>query len=293
MKSFSSYLMSGYYRGVEPSLVLLRRYSRGCAWKKPFHHITLDLDCSRPDAREVEHVFRRTLCVARRYDIRFQGGEHENTALRPVAMMLDLEKCGDPEGLHRLLKERSSSNLYKIRKAQRSGLVAKRFALPNYVFDVHAVKTSMMLRSCGPVLAFWFLKPSDISPPAEVARPVPVPRYPTHWTMWWGAFLPEPGHLNGRLESDERLVGYIKIQRCGNVVHYLDIMGHRSFLKSNIMLLLHYHVACWLLRGDEPASSKVRAIWYGGLEQGGTGLLTWKRRAGFEPVTVTVESTLN
>ncbi len=66
----------------------------------------------------------------------------------------------------------------------------------------------------------------------------------------------------------------------------LDLMGHRDHLANGVMLLMHVYIAQWLLRAETPAARGARAIWYGALEHGGEGLLTWKRRAGFAPVRV-------
>src|SRR5690606_37173567 len=103
--------------------------------------------------------------------------------------------------------------------AERLGYQVARFALPMHVHDVHAVKTSMAVRSGGPVLARWLLKPGHIAEPARSACSVPEPDCATHWTLWWGVFLPEPGHRNGPLQTDRRLVAYVKLARCGDIVH--------------------------------------------------------------------------
>lgn len=79
-------------------------------------------------------------------------------------------------------------------------------------------------------------------------------------------------------------MAYTKLARSGELVHYLDLMGHRDHLADGIMLLMHVHIAQWLLHADTPPARGARAIWYGALEHGGEGLLTWKRRAGFAPV---------
>lgn len=81
-------------------------------------------------------------------------------------------------------------------------------------------------------------------------------------------------------------MAYTKLARSGELVHYLDLMGHHDHLANGVMLLMHVYIAQWLLRAETPAARGARAIWYGALEHGGEGLLTWKRRAGFAPVRV-------
>jgi hypothetical protein len=158
-----------------------------------------------------------------------------------------------------------------------------------YVFDLHEIKTSLWFRSGGPVIACWLLRPDDLAMPAETFVAPTMPECPTHWTIWWGVFLPEPGHMSGSCQTNERLVAYIKLTRCGEVVQYLDIMGHRDHLKSGVMMLMHARIVSWLQTGAEPCSFGVKAIWYGALEHGGPGLVTWKRRAGFFPTRVRLQ----
>src|SRR5690606_16812472 len=149
------------------------------------------------------------------------------------------------------------------------GLPGRTVCSPMHVHDVHAVKTSMAVRSGGPVLARWLLKPAHIASPASSPMPVPVPACATHWTTWWGVFLPEPGHHNGALRTDRRLVAYVKLTRCADVVHYLDIMGHKDHLPHGVMPFMHAAIVNWLLDAAEPCAAGVRAVWYGALEHGG------------------------
>ncbi|MCD0505615.1 hypothetical protein, partial [Bordetella petrii] len=205
---------------------------------------------------------------------------------RATPMLLDLQRCADRAGFDSALHQRSKRTLSKIRRARQLGYRVERFELSTHVHDVHAVKTSMAVRSGGPVLARWLLKPGHIAPPASAPVAWHAPECATHWTVWWGVFLDEPGHHNGVLRTDRRLVAYVKLTRCGEVVHYLDLMGHKDHLPHGVMPLMHTSIVHWLLDAAEPHAAGVRAVWYGALEHGGTGLQTWKKRAGFEPARV-------
>ena len=55
------------------------------------------------------------------------------------------------------------------------------------------------------------------------------------------------------------------------------------------MPLMHATIVHWLLDAAEPAAAGVQAVWYGALEHGGQGLLTWKKRAGFAPMRVALQ----
>jgi hypothetical protein len=215
------------------------------------------------------------------------GGASETglkRALRITPTAVDLDRFPDYAAYEALVRKRSSRTLPKARKAREAGYAVKRFPLTGHVHDVHAVKTSMKTRAGGPVLDYWFLKPEDIAVPAD--RPAKLKRPPcdNHWTQWWGVFLPEPGHAQGAVTVDERLVAYVKVNRRGGVAHYADIMGHADHLGANVMILLHLELMRWLLDSGEPMTRGVRAVLYGALEHGRDGLLVWKKRAGFEPV---------
>ena len=99
-----------------------------------------------------------------------------------------------------------------------------------------------------------------------------------------------PDHHNGSLATSERLVAYTKLARAGELTHYVDLMGHRDHLADGVMLLMHTHISQWLLNAQTPAAQGVGAVWYGALEHGVDGLVTWKRRAGFAPVQVHLQS---
>jgi hypothetical protein len=204
-------------------------------------------------------------------------------ALRITPTVVDLARYSDPAAFEATLRRRSSRTPAKIRKAREAGYAVKRFPVAAHVQDVHAVKTSMRMRAGGPVMDYWFLKPGDIAEPAKGPVRLKRPACGNHWTQWWGVFLPEPGHAQNGVTVDERLVAYVKASRRGEVVHYADIMGHADHLGANVMALLHHEIMAWLLGSGDPMAAGVRAVLYGALEHGREGLVTWKKRAGFEP----------
>ncbi|MBO9357659.1 hypothetical protein GG851_27015 [Bordetella petrii] len=287
MKPFDV-LMAGYYLAIDPLLIRWRKQARLRAWPAtpPLPVRPLAVRAAQAAGPAAQQAVRRFARVARRYDMRPADTPLPPPGARATPMLLDLAGCGDRAGFQALLRRRSNRTLSKIRRAQRMGYQVERFALPMHVHDVHAVKTSMAVRSGGPVLARWLLKPAHIAQPALAPVSVPAPPCATHWTTWWGVFLAEPGHCNGTLRTDRRLVAYVKLTRCGDVVHYLDLMGHKDHLEHGVMLLMHAAIVDWLLEAADPCAAGVQAVWYGALEHGRPGLLTWKKRAGFEPVRV-------
>lgn len=278
MKVLAS-LMRIYYAVLDPLIVRRRKAARLAQWGGTPSSVTLSLQAERAHGSGSAQALKRMQRVAERYDMHGSG-----RGATPV--MLDLQACGDAAGLDRLLRSLSSRNMSKIRRAERLGYRVRPFALANHVHDVHTIKTSMAVRSGGPVLARWLLRPEHIGKQAEHVQPWKSPGCDTHWTIWWGVFVDAPGHRNGSLETNERLVAYTKLARSGELVHYLDLMGHCDHLADGVMLLMHRQIAQWLLDAETPPASGARAIWYGALEHGGEGLLIWKRRAGFAPVRV-------
>ncbi len=293
MKKLLGLLMRLYYRTADPMLVRLRKRGRLHDWGAPVPLPQLFLDLRGHEATDAaaRQALRRMNHVASRYDMRGAEQSDRQAARRATPMMLDLATCDDAQGLSRLMRAQSSRTGSKIRRAQRLGYRVRPFTLANHVHDVHAIKTSMPVRSGGPVLAHWLLKPEHLARPEPTPRPVLPPACPSHWTLWWGVFQDAPGHREGDRITDERLVAYVKLARCGDIVHYLDLMGHRDYLQDGVMLLMHAQIANWLLQTDGPPHAHgARAIWYGALEHGGAGLLTWKKRAGFMPVRVRLQA---
>lgn len=201
---------------------------------------------------------------------------------RVTPMAIELDRYADMAAFEALIRKRSSRTLPKARKALK-GYVIKPFPMRRHIEDIHGVKTSMRVRTGGPVLDYWLLKPEHLG--HQAIRPIRLkkPKCARHWTIWWGAFEPAPGHAQGGVQVDERLVAFIKAVAIGDVVHYADIMGHRDHLEAGVMVAIHLEIVRWLIeRRDAPARG-VRAVLYGAAEHGREGLLTWKRRAGFEP----------
>ncbi|HMI20803.1 MAG TPA: hypothetical protein VK533_14800 [Sphingomonas sp.] len=271
---------------IEPALVLALRRSRlrrfdmtagdvaeyPVEWHRP-------QDCRAPCPLHTDKVPK----LLRRYAGQRPHSSTWSERTRLTPMLIAMDRLGDAAAFDALLKQRSSRTLSKIRKAERAGYGARQFMLASHVEDMHAVRTSMAFRAAGPVFDRWFLKPEHIDTPATERLTVGPPCCPVHWTIWWGIFLPEPGHRQNGVEVGERLVAYVKVMRIGDVVHYTEIMGHRDRLADSVMMLLHYRIVRWLIAQDEPAAKGAKVLLYGAAEHGGAGLLTWKKRAGFVP----------
>jgi len=285
-------LMRAYYGVIDPLIVRRRKLARLQDWQagNELPTIAINLQQQQAAGHDAAEALQRFKRVAMRYDMRFDGQDEVESKRRATPMLFDLQACQAYTDFEAILRQHSNRTLPKIRKAQRMHYSVRQFALPEFVHDLHAVKTSMKVRSGGPVMAHWLLKPEDMAQQSAVTLVPQQPSCPTHWTIWLGVFLPEPGHHNGILATNERLVCYLKLTRCGEVVHYLDIMGHKDHLENGVMMLLHAYVVERLQEAQQPVFAGVKAIWYGALEHGVIGLTIWKKRAGFVPLRVRLQT---
>ncbi len=115
------------------------------------------------------------------------------------------------------------------------------------------------------------------------AYEVVYPECPNHWSLQFGTFLPAPGHMQGSVEVNERLLAYISLRRCGDVALYSQIMGHGAFLDKGVLVLLHHEVIRWIGEHRDDLTHGLRYVMYGGMQNGGESLLQFKRQAGFTP----------
>lgn len=271
-----------YQRLVEPILALALRRRRLAALEFEGPVPEIPVDWRRPEACDdpCPLIKDKPPRLIERY-VSPRSGYHERTRLMP--MLIDPARYPDAAAFDAALRARSTRSLSKIRKAEREGYTARPFLIQNHVQDVHAIRTSMRMRSAGPVLDYWLLKPEDIAESATELHPFGWPSCPMHWIIWWGVFLPEPGYRQGEVEVGERLVAFVKMWRMGDIGHYTEIMGHKAHLDKGVMMLLHRAIVQALIAGAVPAMKGVRVLLYGALEHGRAGLLTWKKRAGFRP----------
>ncbi|MFD1332351.1 hypothetical protein ACFQ4O_10110 [Methylopila musalis] len=276
-------LVMAVYHGVgEPALALTRRRRRLAAFglgPDDAPTIPVDLRPGLGPAGFAKPIVARYVAP--------HGLSALRRRVRVTPMAIDLLRYPDFAAFEAAVKARSSRSLPKVRKASRLGYAVHRFPLRRHVYDVHAVKTSAKMRAAGPVLDYWLLKPEQVGRPAT--RPIPLKQPPssTHWTLWWGVFRAEPGHRQGRVVVNERLVAYLKLTRVGEFAHYTDLMAHADHLEDGVMILMHMEIMRWLLESGDPLTDGLGVVVYGAAEHGGEGLLTWKKRAGFAPAHLT------
>jgi hypothetical protein len=180
--------------------------------------------------------------------------------------------------------------LRQSRKADRAGLYSKRFEWRTFIPDIVEINQSKEVRSGGPMKEAYRRGIDEMGgPPTRFEEPG-APACPVHCRHVWGIFEERPGHLQGEVVTGEKLVGYIKVKRQGNLAIYTSILGHGDYLDKGIMYRLHYSVMEWI--GGEQSSelSGLDFLMYGATDSGGTGLQMWKKRCLFDPAYLVMES---
>ena len=171
-------------------------------------------------------------------------------------------------------------------KAVRLGYVFHQFAWPQFIPDVHDINHSKEVRSGGAMRGSYQRTIAEMGGAPQHPTPIVTPACTHHWSANFGAFLPEPGHRQGEVVVDERLVAYIVLQRTGEVLLYSMILGHGEHLPNGVLVLLHHELVAWIGAERNALTHGVRYLMYGGRENGGESLLQWKRQAGFTPQLV-------
>jgi hypothetical protein len=164
-----------------------------------------------------------------------------------------------------------------LRRAESKGYFIEEFPLDLFAADRHDIHHSKAVRQGRPIDGNLLL---DVDALSAAPRQSDCIRY---WQRGFGVFRSEPGHRQGDVTVDRRLVAYIVLHRTGSLGSYVWIIGHADHVAEGVMDLCHHHIMRLLL-DDRPAWAEgLELIRYAGMEDGSLGLFHWKRRAGFRP----------
>jgi len=137
------------------------------------------------------------------------------------------------------------------------------------------------VRSGGPMRAAYQRTVDELGGPPGRLAPLKEPECPAHCTYCWGIFEGKPGHKQGEVVTDERLLAYIKFKRQGSLGIYTSILGHGDYLKFGIVYQLHYELLRWIAENLEDSLKGLDYVLYGAHESGHAGLQQWKKRGLF------------
>ena len=231
---------------------------------------------------------RQPLC--RRYQRYYRQFLHQDQAgalwqdPAGIAMLLPLGSFADAAGFSKQLKKKSGNVWRDAEKARRNGFLLQLFLPANHSPDLLALRRSRKMRAFGPVLDAFTVTLADLGGAPQQWQALPTPQHTDYWDCYLGVFLPKPGHQQGDVMTDQQLIGYTRLHRIGNAVRYAELMGHGGFQAAGVMSVLHHDVLCWLLDPANPLVVGIEYLSYGALEQGGDGLVFWKRKALFQPM---------
>ncbi|MFM9278800.1 hypothetical protein [Paenibacillus jiagnxiensis] len=172
---------------------------------------------------------------------------------------------------------------YAARKSLNKGFYIKPFVRRLFTPDIISITHSKEIRSGGPRSGFLLETLEDIGGPPQQYYHLRMPDCPFHYSIFWGAFMDAPGHTQGEVVTNERLVGFIHLRRTGNVALYTQILGHGDYLVEGIMFHLHLHIVKWILDESNPYGQGLEHLVYGRYHDGGEGRITWRKKTGFEP----------
>jgi hypothetical protein len=238
-------------------------------------------DCLPACAAKVE----RAHATYREYFTR--EGDDQLADKRFTPMLLPVEEVLDYASWEQHIKSfGKGSRLRQKRKAERLGYVVHEFAWAQHVPDIYDINTSKEVRSGGPMRDSYRRTIEEMGGAPKAPSAPTAPACVRHWDLRFGAFLPEPGHRQGDVVTDERLVAYVALSRTGDVALYGMILGHGDHLANGVLVLLHHEIVRWVGENQQGPTAGLRFLMYGGRESGGASLLQWKRQAGFRPYHV-------
>lgn len=214
-----------------------------------------------------------------------------DTGLPPrfTPMLIDLEEFPAFDQWERRIKKFSGgARLRQKRKAQDAGYYTKLFPHRLHIPDLYEINTSRDERSGGPIRPNLTRSVEELGGAPDRMLGLPAVKCPRHWRQTFGVFLSEPGHQQGDVQVDERLVAYVSMLRRGEILVYSQFIGHGAHIPKGVLTLLHHDVIQYLYESDLGRASALRYIMYGGAENGGEGLYQFKHRAGFKPYIVNV-----
>ncbi|HTV71951.1 MAG TPA: hypothetical protein VMF90_25750 [Rhizobiaceae bacterium] len=236
-----------------------------------------------------------TVCEQRRDDLLKEMPTAFNSTR--VLAVLDLPRFGTFDGYLEQIKKTGPKPmaLRNFRKAENAGFHCKQINPLNYVPDIFEVNHSKGERQGGLMREPYNYSIEQLGGVPREFKEVKAPADPLHNDYWWGVFEPAPGHQQADgIVTDERLVGYIMLERNGNFARYRHILGHGSYLDQGVMYLLHFSVVRWLYETQPDFKYIIYAGWteLPSKQDSRPGLTRWKKKTLFEPAYAMEEISL-
>ena len=212
---------------------------------------------------------------SRRYVSSEQGSVFKNR-FRATACLIDLrlyQSCA--AYLAAVSKATEGKYRRSANKAKRLGYYVRPVNPASFSKSVQDIRGSKFWRSRGPMLSGFLARSAHVT---DEEHAVEKPSCREHWTIAWGVFSDAGGK--------RKMVGRAVLRRSGNVVSFDEFMGHGDLLALGITKLLMFDIMEWILDRTDPCVQGLDYCLQGSMEDGGKGLVDWKRYTQFEPRSI-------
>ena len=251
---------------------------------------------------EVDQLHRRGSCIGTqscdKYVDQFTERMVGRYVARPnegpppvVSALLDVRDLDFGEYMASLRKIHKGAAIRQARKSDDAGFICDRFAWKNHIPDVVEINTSLESRSGGEMREAYRRSVEKMGGAPIELHTNTSPGCLVHGIWNWGIFEPKPGHQQGEVVVDRRLLAYVRFKRQGSLGIYTTLLGHGEELGRGIMYRLHYAIMEWIASHPQDVPELTHVL-YGGAADGNDGLKMWKKRCGFVPGHLRLKSPL-
>jgi hypothetical protein len=183
-----------------------------------------------------------------------------------TAAVTDLSAFATPgDYLRAVSKETQGKYNRAANKARREGYVTAMTGHNAYLGSLYKMKSSIKYRSLGAVAEAFQAIPAELP---DARTPYESPTCDEHWRVDFGVFREAE-----RIESK----AFARLQRCGDFVIVMHMIGHADILAVGGMKLLQFEIMEWLLKRQTPMVAGLRYLLHGAIEDGNAGLADWRR----------------
>ena len=208
-----------------------------------------------------------------------------------VSAAIEISKWEDwDEYFEAVRKGNRKGAVYPAKRAAREGYYCKRFEWENHIPDIAEINFSKEERTGRKMTDSYKRSVDELGGAPVEKRELRDVANSRAWWIPWGVFKTEEGHMQGEVETNEKLVGYIGLTREGDLCSYGTILGHGDHLGFGIMYLLHFEIMKSIMKGEEEYFKGIEYVLYatflsGSRPDGGQNtLIPWKMKLLFGPI---------
>ena len=170
-----------------------------------------------------------------------------------------------------------------VQKAIKLGYFCERFNEKTFISDIIEIHHSKEERQGRKMDSHYLINLDEMGGYPKIYFKPNVPKCNYHWHTIFGVFLKINGYKQGEIITNKQLIGYVSLERNGELLLYSRIIGHGDHLKNGIMYLLNQEIIRWIIDGKSQVTDGIKYIMYAGWNDGTAGLKMWKKRTLFKP----------